>query len=403
MSRLKEIGPGAVVAAAFIGPGTVTSASFAGSSYGFTLAWAVLFSTIATFVLQEMTMRLGIIGQIGLGEAMRNKIKNPVVKTIMILLIISAILIGNAAYEAGNISGAALGFSTNLLPFWGLTLNPVVLGIGFLAGLILYFGNEGFITRFLVACVAIMGFVFIASAIAMKPNMWELIKNMFVPEIPQGSIKMVLALIGTTVVPYNLFLHASVSKNKWTNTGDLAFARKDAMISILMGGLITLCILIAASMVTVKSGEMVDSLPQMAKNISPLLGEWSGQFMAIGFFAAGLSSAITAPMAAAMVACELFDWSKAKTAIRYRMVWLFILSLGVVFSSLGFKPTAVIIFAQFANGLLLPIVASFLLWVVNDKDLLNKYTNSTFGNICGGIVILVAFVLGLKSIFYLFF
>nr|HMS71010.1 Nramp family divalent metal transporter [Saprospiraceae bacterium] len=400
MSRIKKIGPGAVVAAAFIGPGTITSANFAGSSYGFTLAWAVLFSTFATFVLQEMAMRLGIIGQKGLGEAMRNKINNPFLKSAVILIIISAILIGNAAYEAGNISGAALGFEVGLIPIYGFTLNPMVLGIGLLAGLILLLGDPRFITKFLMACVGVMGFVFIVSAFALKPDMWELIKNMFHPQIPSGSLKLVLALIGTTVVPYNLFLHASVSKNNWNEASDLPFARKDALISIFLGGLITLSILIAAALVKTQTGTSIETLPQMAKNIRPVLGEWSGQFMALGFLAAGLSSAITAPMAAALVACELFGWSKDRSTAGYRSVWLLIITLGIVFSSLGFKPTAIIIFAQFANGLLLPIVAAFLLWVVNDQVLLKKNTNSALANICGFIVILISLLLGFKSIFY---
>ncbi len=402
MSRMKKIGPGAVVAAAFIGPGTITSASFAGSSYGFTLAWAVLFSTFATFILQEMAMRLGIIGQKGLGEAMRYKISHPLLKSIVILIIISAIVIGNAAYEAGNISGAALGFEVNLIPIYGFTLNPMVLGIGLLAGLILLLGDARFITKFLMACVGVMGFVFIVSAIALKPDMRELIKSMFSPQIPKGSLKLVLALIGTTVVPYNLFLHASVSKNNWNEASDLPFARKDALISIFLGGLITLSILIAAALVKTQTGASIESLPQMAKNISPVLGDWSAQFMALGFLAAGLSSAITAPMAAALVACELFGWSKDRSKIGYRSIWLLIITLGIVFSSLGFKPTAIIIFAQFANGLLLPIIAGFLLWVVNDHGLLKKNTNSTFENLCGILVIIVAMILGVKSIFYLF-
>ncbi|HPN72055.1 MAG TPA: Nramp family divalent metal transporter [Saprospiraceae bacterium] len=402
MSRMKKIGPGAVVAAAFIGPGTITSASFAGSSYGFTLAWAVLFSTFATFILQEMAMRLGIIGQKGLGEAMRYKISHPLLKSIVILIIISAIVIGNAAYEAGNISGAALGFEVNLIPIYGFTLNPMVLGIGLLAGLILLLGDARFITKFLMACVGVMGFVFIVSAIALKPDMRELIKSMFSPQIPKGSLKLVLALIGTTVVPYNLFLHTSVSKNNWNEASDLPFARKDALISIFLGGLITLSILIAAALVKTQTGASIESLPQMAKNISPVLGDWSAQFMALGFLAAGLSSAITAPMAAALVACELFGWSKDRSKIGYRSIWLLIITLGIVFSSLGFKPTAIIIFAQFANGLLLPIIAGFLLWVVNDHGLLKKNTNSTFENLCGILVIIVAMILGVKSIFYLF-
>ena len=107
MAKLKNIGPGAMVAAAFIGPGTVTTATLAGAGYGYTSLWAIVFSIIATVILQEMSARLGVIGGMGVGEALRKKIRRKRVYIMASGLVISAILIGNAAYEAGNISGAS--------------------------------------------------------------------------------------------------------------------------------------------------------------------------------------------------------------------------------------------------------------------------------------------------------
>ena len=108
----KNIGPGPLVAAAFIGPGTVTLCTLAGVGFGYTLLWAMVLSIFATIVLQEMAARLGIIAQKGLSEVIRTEIKNPLLKTLTLILIISAIVIGNAAYEAGNISGGVLGLET---------------------------------------------------------------------------------------------------------------------------------------------------------------------------------------------------------------------------------------------------------------------------------------------------
>jgi manganese transport protein len=108
----KNIGPGTLVAAAFIGPGTVTICTIAGVNFGFNLLWAMLLSVIATVVLKEMAARLGVISQKGLSEVIREEIKIPFVKHFVTLLILGAIVVGNAAYEAGNISGGILGLET---------------------------------------------------------------------------------------------------------------------------------------------------------------------------------------------------------------------------------------------------------------------------------------------------
>ena len=108
-ARLSSIGPAALVTAAFIGPGTITTCTLAGASYGYALLWALLFSVIATIVLQEMAARLGIVARKGLGEALNAHFHSGVGRVIAVLLILSAISIGNAAYETGNILGGALG------------------------------------------------------------------------------------------------------------------------------------------------------------------------------------------------------------------------------------------------------------------------------------------------------
>jgi len=109
MSFLKRIGPGPLIAAAFIGPGTVTLCSIAGVQFGFALLWTLLFAIVATGILQEMSARLGLISQKGLSQIIREQIDSPVAKALAVVLIISAVVVGNAAYEAGNISGAVLG------------------------------------------------------------------------------------------------------------------------------------------------------------------------------------------------------------------------------------------------------------------------------------------------------
>ena len=112
LQRLKQFGPGLLVAAAFIGPGTVTTASVAGAETGYALLWALVFSIFATLVLQEMSARLGIVARLGLGEALRQSFDSPLLRWAVIVLVVVAIGFGTAAFETGNITGAALGLET---------------------------------------------------------------------------------------------------------------------------------------------------------------------------------------------------------------------------------------------------------------------------------------------------
>ncbi|EDP69783.1 Mn2+/Fe2+ transporter, NRAMP family protein [Flavobacteriales bacterium ALC-1] len=399
----KNIGPGPLVAAAFIGPGTVTVCTIAGVNFGYALLWAMVLSILATIVLQEMAARLGIVSQKGLSEIIRSEIKNPIFRGFAIVLILSAIVIGNAAYEAGNISGGALGmqtlFGNPLIELGSLKLNVMSLSIGVVAFILLYIGNYKVLERALVFLVILMSLAFLTTAIITKPNLIEVLENIVLPKSPEGSILTIIGLIGTTVVPYNLFLHASLAKTKWKNKSDLSFAKKDTIIAVVLGGLVSMCIIISASAIT---DQEISNASDLAKGLEPLFGANAKYFLSIGLFAAGITSAITAPLAAAFVASGCLGWSADLKSNKFRAVWIFILGLGVVFSSIGFKSIEIIKFAQVANGLLLPIIAGFLLWVMNKSAVLGSYKNSKLQNVLGFAILLVTIFLGAKGILSVF-
>lgn len=392
----KNIGPGALVAAAFIGPGTVTLCTLAGVQFGYALLWAMTLSTIATIVLQEMAARVGIITQKGLAEVIKSQIRYPIIRKMAVLLIFSAIVIGNAAYEAGNISGASLGISAvlgNSLFF----LYPILIGI--VAFYVLFIGNYKILERSLVVLVIIMSVSFLLTAIITKPSIDLVLKGMFTPSFPDGSLLTIIGLIGTTVVPYNLFLHASLVKEKWKGKSDLKFARRDTFISILLGGFVSMAVIIAATAI---HGNEVENALDLAKGLEPLYGDFAKYFLGIGMFAAGITSAITAPLAASYVANSCFGWQADLKNTKFRIVWIVILVMGISFSSLKINPIEIIKFAQIANGVLLPFIALFLLWIVNKTNVLGVYKNKLYQNIISIIIILITIVLGLKSILKVF-
>jgi Mn2+/Fe2+ NRAMP family transporter len=129
-----------------------------------------------------------------------------------------------------------------------------------------------------------------------------------------------------------------------------------------------------------------------------VLGRWATGFIGIGLFAAGLTSAITAPLAAAYATCGILGWKKDLKSRKFRSIWMVILLIGIILSAVGLKPVPVILFAQAANGVLLPIIAFYLLWAVNDRKLMKDHHNQWLLNIIGGIVVLLTLFLGLRSI-----
>ena len=399
----QNIGPGTLVAAAFIGPGTVTLCTLAGVNFGFNLLWAMLLSIIATIVLQEMAARLGIISQKGLSEVIREELKNPILKQCITILILSAIVVGNASYEAGNISGGILGLETIFgefkYNFGDLSINFMSIIIGVIAFVLLYIGNYKFIEKALVTLVLLMSFSFVITAVVTRPNILQILKGMFVPRFPDKSLLTIIGLIGTTVVPYNLFLHASLVKERWHKKEDLTFAKKDTFISILLGGLVSMAIIVSAASI---SSTNILNAADLAKGLAPLYGYFAKYFLAIGLFAAGITSAITAPLAAAYVAKGCLGFKGGLQSKSFRLVWIIILFLGVLFSSIGIKPIEIIKFAQVANGMLLPVIAGILLWIMNKKNILGNYVNSKFQNILGFIILVIAVFLGAKGILKVF-
>lgn len=401
--KYKISGPGVLIAAAFIGPGTVATCTITGASYGFTLLWAMVLSIIATIVLQEMAARIGLVTRRGLAEVIRSQIQNPTIRVLAILLILSAIVIGNAAYEAGNISGGVLGIkalgASGAIEVGSLTLNVWSIGIGILAAIILFIGSYKILERILVGLVLFMSIAFLITAIATKPDIIAVLKGSFIPSFPEDSILTIIALVGTTVVPYNLFLHASLVTEKWKGTEDFPIAKKDTIVAVTLGGLVSMAIIICAAAI---KGQDISNAADLAKSLEPLFGEYARYFVGIGLAAAGLTSAITAPLAAAYVVQGCLGWEKNIKSTKFRLVWGGILLLGIFFSSLGYSPIDIIKFAQVANGILLPIIAGYLIWMANKKQLLGTYTNTNWQNIISIIIWFVVFGLGARSILKVF-
>lgn len=391
-----RLGPGAMVAAAFIGPGTVTTAATAGAMTGAGLLWAVVFSIVATLILQELAIRSALVTQRDLGELIRSLGAEQWWGKLLIGLIILAIGVGNAAYQSGNLTGAGLGLEAAL----GFPLEVV---IGFSAGiaaLLIYIDRYTLIEHILVGLVALMALMFCGLAIWLLPDFFAQPTSRLLPTISTQHLTLILALIGTTVVPYNLFLHATAVRKRWHGielTNALQEARQESHVSIVIGGIITAAIVVVATatMNSQTEGSIIQSLVSVIDQKLPGAG---AIFVGIGLFGAGITSSLTAPLAAGWAVTGALNGNNQHYS---KWIALLVLGIGALFALVTTRPTALIISAQATNALLLPIIAVTLLMVAN-SHLLGQYRNQGRQNLVAVGIVLVVSLLALRKLLALF-
>lgn len=376
-----------IISAAFIGPGTVTTASKAGASFGLSLLWALVFSIFATIILQEAAARLTIASGKNLGEIIALRYQQSKTNRIKILVFL-AVAFGCAAYQAGNMLGAISGIELLAdFPRW-----QMILPLGIICSLLLWIGDFKIIANLLGLIVAVMGMAFIYVAFQTDYSLVDIIGASVVPHFSEGASLLIIGLIGTTIVPYNLFLASGISKGQ-----SIAEMRIGIVIAVIIGGLISMAILIVGTQV---SGEF--SFTALSNTLSRQLGDWAKVLFGIGLFVAGMSSSITSPLAAAVTAKSLFGTNNHSWSVRstnFRLVWLTIMIIGIGFGISDIKPIPAIILAQAINGVLLPVVAIFLLLAVNDKNLLGaEHVNSKIANLLMLLIVGLSSFLGITNV-----
>ena len=372
--KLKAMGPGILVVGSFIGPGTVTSATKAGAGYGYALLWTVVFSVIAVIVMQEMAARLGIVTQNidGLHQLAGSK------------------------YMGGDLTGTAIGLSaitgipSNIIaPIWGCCI-LVIINIG---------DAVKSLEKLLSVCVSVMAIVFVVTMIVVKPDLGTVFSGAL-PSVPEGSIMTCVSLIGTTVVPYNMFIHATSSRKTWHDPKQLPLARFDTTVSMIIGGLITGSVMITAG--TVMRGMEVNSAIDMAVQLEPTLGSFSVPFLAMGLIAAGISSAVITPLGVSYVLAGLFGWEMNKKDKRFFWTNIAVVVAGIIVAATGFNPIWIIMTAQAVNGIFLPIIVFTLVYVTSRSRVMGQYKNSMIQNVLGAAVFLISLVIGINSLTSLF-
>lgn len=399
LGRIRAIGPGMLVAGAFIGTGTITTSIVAGAQKGYTLLWAsVTLAVILVIILQEMSARLALSSGEPLARMIRSRLG-----LWASLIAVGAIAIGNAIYSVGNLNGVALAFGglSENIPAWVWMSAATVIYWS-----LLMIGKYRVLELTVTFLVAVMALVFLLDMFITQPDYAAAAKGLAIPNFAGSDVLLVTGLIGTTVVPYNLYLHSSaVLERGWHHNPRefLPMVRVDTFVPVFMGGLVTMAIGVVAATVLhpqfLAGALSVEDATDMSRTLEPVLGPVAYTFFSVGLFAAAISSMPMAALSAAYVTTESFGWSSDIRSARFRIIFSLVAWIPLIIAVfLKTQPVATIVFAQALNGMLLPITAIFILVFINRRDVVGDLRNKLAVNVIGVVAVSFVVYLGILNL-----
>ena len=391
---LAVVGPGVITGFAGNEAGGITTYSSVGARFGFSLLWLLLVASIGLGVIQEMCSRMGLVTGQGLSDLIRERFG--VRWTILAMLVL---IVANGSNVIAEYAGIAA--SVELLGVPRIVSVPLA---ALAVWTLVVFFSYHFVER--VLFVLVLAFIaYPVSVFILKPD-WPVVMSGFLPSIPSSPSALVfaLALVGTTITPYLLFYMQASVVDKGVDRQSAAYARIDVFLGAGLAGLFAFFIIVVTGTVLYPAGIQVTSAEAAAKALVPIAGANAGLLFAIGLCGASLLGAVVMPLSTAYAICEAFGWeSGISKNFREAPVFMSLFTLLLVFGAVvvlipGISLIPLIISAQIANGVLLPIVLIFILRLATDRRLMGPAVNGRTTTILGWGVAAIA---GSLSIAYL--
>lgn len=372
----KYIGPGLLVTVGFIDPGNWASNFAAGSEFGYTLLWVITLSTIMLIILQHNVAHLGIVTGLCLSEAATKYAPKWISKPILASAVLASISTSLAEILGGAI---ALQMLFGIPIIWGS-----ILTVAFV--LILLFTNSyKKIERYIIGFVSIIGLSFIYEIFLVKIDWPAAAQGWVVPSFPEGSMLIIMSVLGAVVMPHNLFLHSEVIQSKEYNKKDekakedrLKYEFTDTLFSMIVGWAINSAMILLAAATFHKNGIHVDELEQAKVLLEPLLGNSAGVVFAFALLMAGLSSTLTSGMAAGSIFSGIYNKPYDIKNI-YSQVGISI-SIGIALIIIFFLPNTFqgLIVSQMILSIQLPFTVFLQVGLTSSKKVMGKYSNGKF-------------------------
>lgn len=370
----RYIGPGLLVTVGFIDPGNWASNFAAGSSFGYALLWVVTLSTIMLISLQHNVAHLGIVTGLCLSEAAVKYAPRWVGRPVVISAVLASISTSLAEILGGAIA---------LQMLFGMSI-PIGAIIVVAASLIMTFTNSyKKIERAIIGFVSVIGLAFIYELFLVDVD-WPLaVRSAVVPSVPDGSLLVVMSVLGAVVMPHNLFLHSEVIQSRQINKeGDdrirysLKYEFVDTLFSMIVGWAINSAMIILAAATFFKHGEQVEELSQAQSMLQPLLGSNAATIFALALLMAGLSSSITSGMAAGSIFAGLFNesYNSEDTHTIVGILISFGVSLLIIFCLKS--PFQGLLWSQLLLSMQLPFTVFLQVWLTSSPKVMGKYANT---------------------------
>lgn len=373
---LKYIGPGLLVTVGFIDPGNWASNLAAGADYGYALLWMVTLSTIMLILLQHNVAHLGIATGLCLSEAAATYLPPTASKTVL-----GSAMLASISTSLAEILGGAIA----LQMLFGIPVRIGALLVLIFVLIMLFTNSYRLIEKWIIAFVSIIGLSFIYELSLVTIDWPAATKAWVTPSFPQGSIVIIMSVLGAVVMPHNLFLHSEVIQSRQWNLSDdkvikkqLRYEYVDTILSMVIGWAINSAMILLAASTFFVSGTPVSELQQADSLLQPLLGSNATIIFAVALLFAGIASTITSGMAAGSIFAGMFKEpydikdTHSRTGVILSLIVAFLI---IILISDPFKG---LIYSQMALSIQLPITVFTQVYLTSSEKVMGKFRNSTF-------------------------
>lgn len=370
----KFIGPGLLVTVGFIDPGNWASNLAAGSDYGYSLLWMVTLSTIMLIILQHNVAHLGIATGLCLSEATSIYIKPKFSKVIL-----GSAMLASISTSLAEILGGAI--ALNMLFNIPIQAGAIICCIFVI--IMIFTNSYKAVERWIISFVSIIGLSFLYELSLVNINWNQAVRGWVTPSFPEGSMLVIMSVLGAVVMPHNLFLHSEVIQSRqWNRENDevikkqLKYEFLDTLFSMLIGWAINSAMILLAASTFFVSKTPVSALEQAKSLLEPLLGSNASIIFAVALLFAGIASTITSGMAAGSIFAgiykEPFDIkdNHSKLGVSLSLV------SAVVIIFLISNPFKGLLISQMILSIQLPITIFTQVYLTSSEKVMGKYKNS---------------------------